>query len=150
MKYSEYRKNTIYIEFPLREKIKEAWSRLPAKGRIDFFCNLEEVPRVLRDMEKAGFFGMKIYMTDPGRPVCRIIAFKGKEGPCYETGRSAFLRADFPAALDDDLHLVFDDIRICEKTAGIYSLPVYSKYLEITDAESGGGGHPSVLRKSGR
>jgi hypothetical protein len=88
-----------------------------------------EFPAAEREsVERAGFVGLVIEGE-------RLRAWKGKDGPCYETGRSARYRGAAAAALDDDKHLLFGDMRLCEKTARVYALPAYAKVVEVGPAD---------------
>jgi hypothetical protein len=79
-------------------------------------------------MEAAGFVGLKL---ENGR----VRAWKGKDGPCWETGRSATYKGGAAAALDDDKHLLFGSMRLCEKTARVYRLPPYQPFVDVTEAD---------------
>ncbi len=80
----------------------------------------------LLEIERAGFVGLRIEGA-------QVRAWKGKEGPCFETGRSATYRGAAAAALDDDRHLLFGTMRLCEKTARVYRLPAYAGLVEVTE-----------------
>lgn len=88
-------------------------------------------------LERAGFVGLMIENDV-------IRAWKGKEGPCWETGRHATYRGAAGAALDDDKHLLFGTTRLCEKTAQVYKLPPYAKFVDVTDADPAHAGRPPV------
>lgn len=77
-------------------------------------------------IERAGFVGLRI---EGGK----LRAWKGKEGPCFETGRRATYRGAAAAALDDDRHLLFGTMRLCEKTARVYRLPAYAGLVDVTE-----------------
>jgi hypothetical protein len=79
-------------------------------------------------IERAGFVGLTL---ENGL----VRAWKGKDGPCWETGRRATYRGAAAAALDDDKHLLFGTLRLCEKTARVYKLPPYAKVVEVTDPD---------------
>ncbi|HEX7900803.1 MAG TPA: hypothetical protein VF950_23795 [Planctomycetota bacterium] len=81
----------------------------------------------LLEIERAGFVGLRL---ESGT----IRAWKGKDGPCWETGRSATYKGSAAAALDDDKHLLFGTTRLCEKTARVYKLPPYAKVVDVTEA----------------
>ena len=103
--------------------LREAYARLPNGASIELAAD------DLLAIERTGFVGLKI---ENGI----VRAWKGKDGPCYETGRSATYRGAAAAALDDDRHLLFGTMRLCEKTARIYRLPAYAGLVEVTDATS--------------
>lgn len=81
----------------------------------------------LAEAERAGFAAMRI--EGPS-----LRAWKGKEGPCHDTGRSAVYRGAAAAALDDDAHLLAGRVRVCEKTARLYRA-AYAGVVEVSDAE---------------
>ena len=85
----------------------------------------------LLEIERAGFVGLRI--EGP-----RVRAWKGKDGPCFETGRSATYKGAAAAALDDDRHLLFGTMRLCEKTARVYRLPPYAGLVDVTEATAPG------------
>jgi hypothetical protein len=103
--------------------LREAYKRLPNGASIELPAD------DLLAIERAGFVGLKI---ENGI----VRAWKGKDGPCFETGRSATYRGAAAAALDDDRHLLFGTMRLCEKTARVYRLPAYAGLVEVTDATS--------------
>ncbi|MBN8218160.1 MAG: hypothetical protein J0L75_16075 [Spirochaetes bacterium] len=70
-----------------------------------------------------------------------IQGWKGKTGACLDGGRQARALGSAAAVLDDDGHLLCGPVRVCEKTAGIYTLPPYSGWIEIT-----GGDGPLLAR----
>jgi hypothetical protein len=74
-------------------------------------------------------------VESPEGPESRILAWKGKAGPCYETGRSAAYLGSAAAALDDDGHLLFGRLRLCEKTATLYRSPAYAGRVEVSEAD---------------
>lgn len=82
----------------------------------------------LLEIERAGFVGLKLEGDV-------VRAWKGKDGPCFETGRSAAYTGGAAAALDDDQHLLFGTMRLCEKTARVYRLPPYEKVVAVTEAD---------------
>ncbi|MFQ5627609.1 MAG: hypothetical protein ACE5I1_02520, partial [bacterium] len=129
------------LNCPTAGEILEAYSNLPFAGEVEVSCAQADLPATLRALEAAGFFGMTIFAGGELRRGVKIVAFKGKDGPCYDAGKSAFYEGGALAALDDDHHLLFGETRICEKTATIYSLPVYKKQVKIT------GGNPELLAR---
>lgn len=65
-----------------------------------------------------------------------VRAWKGKQGPCYETYRSAMYRGPFSKVVDDDQH-VFDRgtfIPVCEKTAELLTRAPYAEHFHVTPA----------------
>lgn len=127
--------NTVYLDFPAKSDIGRAYRDLPARGRALVTCRLAEMAVVLRSLEEAGFFGMRIGMPGSDGHAARVSAYKGKEGACHDTGRTAVYKGSAAAALDDDSHLLVGETRICEKTAAIYASPVYAEAVDVSAGE---------------
>jgi hypothetical protein len=90
---------------------------------------------VLAELEAAGFFGMRIEHPGVAGSVARVTANKGKDGPpCYDTGRTARYTGSASAALDDAGHLLFGDMRVCEKTAQMYASEPYCGLVRVSEA----------------
>ncbi len=87
---------------------------------------------VLSEMEDADLFGMTLALEE-GR--VNIRAWRGKGGPCHDTGREAEYAGPFLAVVDDDNHLLAGRLRVCEKTARIYASPAYEGVLTVTAAD---------------
>lgn len=117
--------------------LKEAYRNLPRRAEIMLNVPFSALEHALEAMEVAGFIGMKVMAFNPHDESENIIAFKGKSGPCYNTGRHALYLGSALAALDDDNHILFAGIKtpVCEKTANLYKLPVYDKLLKCSDAD---------------
>lgn len=95
---------------------------------------LERLLPVLAGMEDEDLFG--ISLTWLGNRV-EIRAWRGKAGPCYDTGREAEYLGPFLAVVDDDNHLVAGRIRVCEKTARIYESEAYRGLMRVTSPDPG-------------
>ena len=120
----------ITLNKPTVSEIEKAYSRLPARGMVMVNTPFIYLSGVLFKLEGAGFIGMTV---DVSANNASIIAYKGKEGDCYETGRSATPKLNFAvAALDDADHLLYKSTRICEKTAIIYSTSLYRNFAGVT------------------
>jgi hypothetical protein len=130
---SEFVGNALHLDFPRAEEIEAAYTDLPARGRALLTCRLSDMANVLKCLEKAGFFGLQIRMPGGAGDAARISAFKGKEGPCYDTGRTARYKGSAVAALDDDNHLLSGQYRVCEKTATVYSSPAYARVVDVSE-----------------
>ncbi|HYE97580.1 MAG TPA: hypothetical protein VEJ18_01665 [Planctomycetota bacterium] len=81
----------------------------------------------LREAERAGFVGIRLEGSS-------IRAWKGKDGPCHDTGRTAEYRGGAAAAMDDDAHLLVGRMRLCEKTARIYRT-AYAGVVEVSEPD---------------
>ena len=65
-----------------------------------------------------------------------IRAYKGKQGPCYETYRQAIYLGPLSQVADDDGH-IFERgkwERVCEKTANILASEPYAGQFMVTPA----------------
>lgn len=133
--------NTRHLAFPGAAEVEAAYRDLPAAGRASVTCRPADMAAVLTSLESAGFFGMHVRMPGGAGGAVLISAFKGKDGPCYDTGKTAVYRGGAEAALDDDNHVLFGETPVCEKTAGIYASPVYSGALDVSP------GDPELLAK---
>jgi hypothetical protein len=105
------------------------YRELPAQGSLEIPCAPGDVVRLLAAAERAGFHGLRV--ENGG-----IKAWKGKVGPCHDTGRTASYRGSAAAALDDDRHLLYGTLRVCEKTARIYASPAYARWTEVSEADA--------------
>ncbi len=116
-----------------RKNIEQAYSKLSKWGALEAACAAKEIPVTLKTIENAGFFGLTIEFT--GRQSAVVRAQKGKDGPCYDTGRTAFFLGSALAVLDDDNHFIYKSIRVCEKTGGVYGSEAYKGQLRVTPAD---------------
>lgn len=114
---------------PKPADLQNAYRGLSARGSVAITCAPAEIPDLLLAAERAGFHGMR---AEGGR----ITAYKGKEGPCHDTGRTARYRGSAAAVMDDDKHLLFGDLRVCEKTARLYSSEAYQGRIEVSDPDT--------------
>jgi hypothetical protein len=119
---------TLRLTSPTPGDLVKAYQGLSARGSVTIGCAAAEIGTVLLAAEKAGFFGMRVEGT-------AITAHKGKEGPCYDTGRSARYLGSAAAVLDDDHHLLSGTLRVCEKTGRLYSSEAYRGRLEVTEPD---------------
>jgi hypothetical protein len=120
---------TLTLASPRPVDLHNAFLGLSARGSLVVTCAPADVPAMLQAAEQAGFFGMRL---EEGR----ILAWKGKEGPCYDTGRTARYRGSAAAVMDDDRHLLFGQLRVCEKTARLYSCEAYQGRIEVSDPDA--------------
>ncbi len=125
------------LDSPAPERVRAAYQELPERGALEIRCRPGERAALLRAAEAAGFFGMRL--DEAG-----LRAWKGKAGPCFETGRDAAYRGSAAAALDDDGHLLFGRLRLCEKTAELYRSPAYAGLVEVSE------GSPALLARLGK
>ncbi|MCK5094582.1 MAG: hypothetical protein KAR18_07655, partial [Spirochaetes bacterium] len=130
----------------------------PAHGRVIITTRVDSIYNVLVILERTGFFGMCVIQINSLKPVARLSAYKGKGGPCYDTGRTAEYSGGALAALDDDNHILFgpggasgpggypdhdgpaipgSSLRstpICEKTACLYLSSAYKDMVKVSPA----------------
>ncbi|CAN5307798.1 methyltransferase domain-containing protein [soil metagenome] len=90
--------------------------------------------------EKAGFYGMEIVKRDsnPWRVVegiefraITIIAYKGKQGACWERNQAVIYKGPWKKVIDDDGHILERGARmaVCDKTFQIYSKEPYKNQI---------------------
>ncbi len=91
--------------------------------------DVDRVLPVLSRMEDEDLFGITL-AWDEDAVVIR--AWRGKTGPCYDTGREAEYVGPLLAVVDDDNHLLAGRLRVCEKTARIYASEAYAGALRVT------------------
>ena len=98
--------------------------------------------RFLNAFVAAGFYGVRELSSFSWRQEggihfhsVTIEAFKGKEGPCWETYRQAYYQGPFSAVHDDDGHVYRRGVAVpvCEKTAEILSRPPYEGHFLISE-----------------
>jgi len=129
--------NVIRLREPDELALENAYRSLPKTGEISVDTSLETLSVLLEMMERTGFTGMTT--SSFASPVEKILirAFKGKQGNCYNTGRTARYIGGALAALDDDHHLLFKGIdqAVCEKTAQLYSVSPYKDLIQCTEGD---------------
>lgn len=124
--------NTFYLNSPQADDIKRAFLAIPRSGRLCVTCAVKNIGDTVTVLEDTGFFGIKLYLTSHMHKIARLSALKGKEGACFDTGRTAVYRGNAAAVLDDDNHFIMEKTSVCEKTAVLYTLSVYSDYLFVS------------------
>lgn len=134
----------INLNKPDELALKSAFRAVNKNGEINISVTLNSLPLTLKSMESIGFIGIEIISLTDSNESAIIRAFKGKTGPCFETGRFAIYKGSALSALDDDNHFLpaNEKVPVCEKTANIYKLPAYDRLIECTDAD------PAILEKN--
>lgn len=122
---------TLELTRPGPAELEQAYRALSAQGSLVVACTPEELASTLGAAERAGFYGIWI---EPGEQA-KMTAHKGKEGPCYDTGRTARYRGTAAAAMDDDHHLLYGKLRVCEKTGRLYSSAAYRGQIEVSEPD---------------
>lgn len=95
----------------------------------------------VKAFEEAGFHGIQIVkrQADPWQTVegiefrsITVVAYKGKQGPCYERNQAVIYRGPFKAVEDDDGHRYERGARmaVCDKT---FQLLKQEPYAEMFD-----------------
>ena len=96
--------------------------------------------RFLQAFEEAGLFGVTLVERPaaPWRTVegiefrsVTVVAYKGKEGPCWDRKQAVVYRGPFREVRDDDGHVLRRGVRVavCDKTFGLYSRPPYAEHF---------------------
>ena len=119
-----------------KTNIEEKYRRLGKWGSLKVTVKWGNILESLKIIENAGFFGLILDFKNATKNKAVISAMKGKEGSCFETGRTAFYKGIALAVMDDDNHFIYKSIRVCEKTGGVYSSKLYRKYLRVTPADT--------------
>jgi len=127
----------ISLQDPDELTLEDAFRSLPRIGEIIIETSLSKLSLELELLERTGFAGMKIKAFATADEKIGLLACKGKQGSCYNTGRTARYPGPALAALDDDHHLLLagEKMPICEKTATLYSLPAYKNHLDCSNAD---------------
>jgi hypothetical protein len=120
---------TLTLASPKPADLQNAYRGLSARGSVVITCAPAEIADTMLAAEQAGFHGLRAEGS-------QITAHKGKEGPCYDTGRTARYRGSAAAVMDDDKHLLFGSLRVCEKTARLYSSDAYQGRIEVSDPDA--------------
>lgn len=129
----------ISLQDPDELSLENAFRSLPRIGEIILETSLSKFSSQLERLEQAGFAGMEIKTFASAEEKISIRACKGKQGTCFNTGRTARYQGAPLAALDDDYHLLLagEDMPVCEKTATLYSFPAYKKHIDCSEADAG-------------
>ncbi len=129
--------NVIYLKEPDELSLENAYRSLPRTGEIAVETSIESIAVLLEVLERMGFAGMKIDSFTSLEERILIKASKGKQGNCFNTGRTARYVGEALAALDDDHHLLFKglDMPVCEKTANLYSTQPYRDQIQCTTGD---------------
>ena len=110
----------------------------------------------LAAFDRAGFYGMEIAKRDeqPWRIVegiefraITVVAYKGKQGECWEHNQAVIYKGPWKRVIDDDGHILERGARmaVCQKTFEIYQKEPYAsqiiaveplKEIAETDAKS--------------
>ena len=96
--------------------------------------------KFIEAFEKAGFYGMEIVKRDenPWQTVegiefrsVTIIAYKGKQGECWERNQAVVYKGPWKKVLDDDGHMLERGQRmsVCDKTFQIYQKEPYASQI---------------------
>jgi SAM-dependent methyltransferase len=96
----------------------------------------------LAAFEEAGFHGITLLerAAAPWRTVegiefrsVTVVAWKGKEGPCWDQKHAVIYRGPFRQVEDDDGHVLRRGVRtaVCEKTYRLYSAEPYRAHLDL-------------------
>ncbi len=94
----------------------------------------------LRAFRDTGFHGAEIVKRDeqPWRTVegiefrsITVLAYKGKDGPCFEHNQAVVYRGPFSEISDDDGHTYRrgERVAVCEKTFRLLSRPPYQEFF---------------------
>ena len=97
--------NLSSLDNPSPSELKQAYRSLPRLQSIVIYCESDSL-ETLQECEKVGFIGLTIIKPTLTSHSYQIKAFKGKNGPCYDTAQYATYTGGALAVLDDDAHLL--------------------------------------------
>lgn len=94
--------------------------------------------KFLKAFEEAGFYGIQILKRDenPWQTIdgiefrsVTVSAYKGKQGPCWETNKAVIYKGPWSQVKDDDNHTYFRGapMAVCEKTFQILTREPYAQ-----------------------
>ena len=129
----------IVADEPVPQELKddpELWS-----GCVSGAMQEEEF---LKAFEAAGFYGIEMTKRDeqPWRVVggiefraVTVVAYKGKEGECWDHNEALIYRGPFRVVSDDDGHTFVrgQRVAVCRKTREIFSCAPYDEYFEVVE-----------------
>ncbi len=100
--------------------------------------------KFIEAFDRAGFYGMEIVKRDekPWQTVegiefrsVTIVAYKGKQGECWERNQAVIYKGPWKKVLDDDGHMLERGQRmaVCDKTFQIYQKEPYASNIELIE-----------------
>ncbi len=98
----------------------------------------------LQAFEEAGFYGIEIAKRakDPWQTIngfefrsVTIVAFKGKQGPCFERNQAVVYRGPFKKVEDDDGHVYprGERMAVCDKTFQLLAQAPYQGMFDVVE-----------------
>lgn len=98
----------------------------------------------LRAFEDAGFYGVTLAKRDsaPWQVVegiefrsVTVVAYKGKQGPCFDHGQAVVFKGPWKAVLDDDAHVYERGVptAVCAKTFALLCRAPYAGQFELLE-----------------
>ncbi len=129
----------VELNDPDQALVEDAYRGLPQFGELVVIIPAGRLTDAVRMLEDTGFCGIQVVQFKATQgALCKIRGYKGKAGPCFDTGCTATYTGAARAALDDDHHLMILDgeMPVCAKTARIYSLPPYRGTVNIKQPPS--------------
>src|SRR5450830_1936690 len=88
------------LDHPDEAAVRDAFARLPKRGRIEVRCRWERRLEMQRTLMEMGAFAICLRPRTEFQEVL-IGALKGKAGACFETGRRATYTGAALAVMDD-------------------------------------------------
>ncbi|MBF0198092.1 MAG: hypothetical protein HQL32_10285 [Planctomycetes bacterium] len=118
-------------------EIDEAYRCLKNCHAIEVQCVRENLLSLIENMENIGFVAITIKGYETESAWLTLKAYKGKAGPCYDTGISVTYTGAAIAVLDDDDHWLPKGAAtpVCEKTAKIYIFKEYADTVKVSAAD---------------
>ncbi len=100
--------------------------------------------RFLQAFEEAGLYGVTLLErpATPWRTVegiefrsVTVVAYRGKEGPCWDRKQAVIYKGPFREVTDDDGHVLRRGVRVavCDKTFQLYARPPYAEHFSTVE-----------------
>jgi hypothetical protein len=125
----------IQLTRPSDYELDDAYRQLSKGGNILVEIDPCDLINTLSKLKGIGFVGIEMpYYMQEGKWIT-ISGFKGKHGPCFNTGMKASYTGSALAAFDDDNHLLIKgkESAVCEKTGTIYRFSPYRGLIKISE-----------------
>jgi len=125
----------ILLTRPSDFELDDAYRQLSKGGNVLIEIDPHNLVHTLLKLEEIGFVGIEMpYYLQEGNRIS-VSGFKGKHGPCFNTGMKASYTGSALAAFDDDNHLLTKgkESAICDKTSIIYNFSPYRGLIKISE-----------------
>ena len=125
----------IKLTRPSEYELDDAYRQLSRGGSILIEVDVNNLNSILQKLELIGFVGIELPYFRLQEKWITVSGFKGKHGPCFNTGVNAAYTGSALAAFDDDNHLLIKGkfFPVCDKTSIIYQFSAYRGLISISE-----------------